>query len=200
MEVPRLGVKSELQPLACTTTTAMPEPSCIWDLHHSSWQCQIPNLLSEARNQTCILMDTSQIYFCNPTIFNQKNKLISKSKWIGQQYSKTYKLSLNSGFLLCPSSAAWSLKLGDGERKNRITSFTLLTVLRPIGNWIWPFQGKGIGRGCKGRSMVAKGRYAYDCQWSSLCLMDDYSWLFLQQDNLLGFLKIFHWEAPTVIL
>ena len=29
MEVPRLGVKSELKPPAYTTTTAMPDPSCV---------------------------------------------------------------------------------------------------------------------------------------------------------------------------
>ena len=34
------------------------------DLHHSSQQHQILNPLSEARNQTCILMDTSQVCYC----------------------------------------------------------------------------------------------------------------------------------------
>ena len=38
MEVPRLGVTSELQLPAYTTTTAMQDPSCVCDLHHSSWQ------------------------------------------------------------------------------------------------------------------------------------------------------------------
>ena len=37
MEVPRLGIESELQPLAYTTATATPDPSRVWDLHHSSW-------------------------------------------------------------------------------------------------------------------------------------------------------------------
>ena len=37
MEVPRLGVESELQLLVYTTFTAMQDPSCIFDLHHSSW-------------------------------------------------------------------------------------------------------------------------------------------------------------------
>ena len=36
MEVPRLGVKSELQLPAYATATAMPDPSCLYDLHHSS--------------------------------------------------------------------------------------------------------------------------------------------------------------------
>ena len=63
MEVPRLGVKSDLQLLAQATATAMTDLSCICDLHHSSQQCQILNPLSEARDWTCILMDTSQICF-----------------------------------------------------------------------------------------------------------------------------------------
>ena len=36
------------------------DPSHICNLHHSSWQCWILNLLSKARDQTQILMDTSQ--------------------------------------------------------------------------------------------------------------------------------------------
>ena len=35
------------------TATAMPDPSCVCDLHHRSWQHQIFNLLSKARDQTC---------------------------------------------------------------------------------------------------------------------------------------------------
>ena len=57
MEVPKLVVEWELQPPAYTTTT--PNPSHVCDLHHSSWQCWFLNPLSEARDQTCILMDTS---------------------------------------------------------------------------------------------------------------------------------------------
>ena len=33
------------------------------NLHHSSWQCWILNLLSEARDRTCNLMVPSQIHF-----------------------------------------------------------------------------------------------------------------------------------------
>ena len=36
---------------------AMWDLSCICDLHHSLWQCRILNPLSDARDQTCILMD-----------------------------------------------------------------------------------------------------------------------------------------------
>ena len=48
MEVPRLGVQSELQLLACTTATATQDLSHICDLHHSSRQHGILNPLSRA--------------------------------------------------------------------------------------------------------------------------------------------------------
>ena len=58
MEIPRLGVKAELQLPAYTTATATQDPNHIWHLHYSSWQHWIPDPLSEAQDQTCILMDT----------------------------------------------------------------------------------------------------------------------------------------------
>ena len=61
MEVPRLGVKSELYLQAYTTATATLDPSHICKLHHSLWQRQILNPLSEASDGTCILMDTSWV-------------------------------------------------------------------------------------------------------------------------------------------
>ena len=63
MEVPRLGVESELQLLAYTTAIATWALSLIWDPHHSPWQWWIPNPLSEARDRTCTLMYASQICF-----------------------------------------------------------------------------------------------------------------------------------------
>ena len=50
MEVPRLGVASELQPPAYATVTAMPDPSHICDLYHSSRQRRILNPLREAKD------------------------------------------------------------------------------------------------------------------------------------------------------
>ena len=58
MEVPGLGVELELQVPAYPTATATPDPSCPFDLHHSLWQRQILNPLSDARDRTHILMDT----------------------------------------------------------------------------------------------------------------------------------------------
>ena len=60
VEVPRLGVQSELRPLANATATARQDPSHLCDLHHSSWQSRILNSLSEARDQTHILMIPSR--------------------------------------------------------------------------------------------------------------------------------------------
>ena len=57
MEVPRLGVELELQLLAYATATATMDPSPTCDLCRDLQQCQIFNPLSEARDQTHILMD-----------------------------------------------------------------------------------------------------------------------------------------------
>ena len=67
MEVPRLGVESELQLLAYTTATTQ-DPSCVCSLHHSSQQHQILNPLSESKDRTHNLMVPSQIRFpCTTT-------------------------------------------------------------------------------------------------------------------------------------
>ena len=50
MEVPRLGVKLELQLPAYSMATAMPDLSLICDLHHSLQQCVILNSLSRGSN------------------------------------------------------------------------------------------------------------------------------------------------------
>ena len=63
IEISRLGVESELQLQAYTTATATQDMSCVCDLHHSSRQRWILNLLSEARDWTRIFMFTGQIHF-----------------------------------------------------------------------------------------------------------------------------------------
>ena len=45
------GLIRELKPWAYTTATATQDPSCIWDLRHSSWQHRILNSLGEAGDQ-----------------------------------------------------------------------------------------------------------------------------------------------------
>ena len=71
MEVPGLGIKLELelQLSAHATAITMPDLSQVCNLHHSSWQCLIPNPnLSWARDQTHMLMDTSQDHYCCATM------------------------------------------------------------------------------------------------------------------------------------
>ena len=50
VEVPRLGVQSELQQPAYPRATATRDPSRVCDLPYSSRQCRILNPLSKARN------------------------------------------------------------------------------------------------------------------------------------------------------
>ena len=57
------------------------DPSRVCDLHHSSQPCRIPDLLSEARDRTCILMDASQICFHWATTGMPKNIFLNKQTW-----------------------------------------------------------------------------------------------------------------------
>ena len=50
LEVPRLGIESELQPVAYAIVTAIQALNCLCDLHHNTQQCWILNPLSEARD------------------------------------------------------------------------------------------------------------------------------------------------------
>ena len=59
MEVPRLGVESELQLLAYATAMATLDLSQIYVLHHSLRQRWILNPLSEARDRTCMVTETT---------------------------------------------------------------------------------------------------------------------------------------------
>ena len=71
MEVPRLGVESELQLQAYAIATAMPDPSRIYDLCHSLQQHRILNPLSEARDQIPLLTETTRLYqILNPLSHN----------------------------------------------------------------------------------------------------------------------------------
>ena len=77
MEVPRLGVKLELQLLAYVTATAT------WVLsHHSSQQCWIPGLAQWVRwDWTFILMDTSHIHFHYATMGTPSGQHFKFNRW-----------------------------------------------------------------------------------------------------------------------
>ena len=87
MEFPRLGVVSELQPLAYATATAttIPDPSHICDLNDSSWQRQILNPLSEARDRTHNLVVPSWICFHCATMGTPKSELFVLQNVISHQ-------------------------------------------------------------------------------------------------------------------
>ena len=64
MKVPRLGVKLELQLLACAQAIATPDPSYVSVTYTTTWQqLQILNPLSGARDWILIFKDTSWACF-----------------------------------------------------------------------------------------------------------------------------------------
>ena len=74
-------------------------------LHHSSWQCRIPDPLGEAEDQTLTLMNTSQIDFCCATtgtlvftflkvFFKEKMKIKQKRIWKRDHMTHTIKYYL----------------------------------------------------------------------------------------------------------
>ena len=80
MEVPRLGVESELQLLVYATATATLDLSRVCDLHHSSWKRHTLNPLSEARDWTQVLIDPSWVHYhwtttVTPTFFLYQTRM-----------------------------------------------------------------------------------------------------------------------------
>ena len=82
MKIPKLKVKLELQLWTYTTAIATRDLSHVSDLHHSSWQCPILNPLNEARDWTCILMNTSWVH--NPPRYNRNSPHLPLFKGHGQ--------------------------------------------------------------------------------------------------------------------
>ena len=79
MEIPRLGVELELQLLAYTTATATSDPSRVCNLHHRSRQHQIRD---QARDRTCLLMDTSRIRFRCATMGTPFHLIVLEYSWL----------------------------------------------------------------------------------------------------------------------
>ena len=93
MDIPRLGVESELHLPAYTTATATQDASCLCKLHHSSWQHQMLDPLCKVRDQTCIFMDSSWIHFCcttvgTPLIFWYFRKCSGRNALSSSQYNE----------------------------------------------------------------------------------------------------------------
>ena len=108
MEVPRLGVQSEVQLPVYTTATATSDPSCIWNLHHSSRQHQILNPLSEARDQTHNFMVPSWIRFHHATKGTPHHSILC-STFCEISSSLSPSPSVNFSFLLSLLISRYSL-------------------------------------------------------------------------------------------
>ena len=108
MELPRLGVESELQPPAYITATATWNLSHVCNLHHSSWQRQILNTLSEARDWTLIVMNTSQVcYHCarTGTLENLFKRIICRSSHRGSAETNLTSIHERTGSM--PGLSQW---------------------------------------------------------------------------------------------
>ena len=98
MEVPRLGVKSELKLLAYANHS-----HCTWGSEPHLWPTPqlmaTPHLnsLSEARDQTCVLMVTNQIHFCWAMMRTPKMTFsvhLPTNTWVAVGFPKSLQLSL----------------------------------------------------------------------------------------------------------
>ena len=74
INVPSLGAESELYLPAYATTRAMQDSSHIFNLYHRQWW--IPDPLSEASDQTHIIMVPSHICFCCTTMGTPDSSII----------------------------------------------------------------------------------------------------------------------------
>ena len=123
MEVPRLGVESELQLQVYTTATAMQDLSCICDLPYSSQQHRILNPLREARDWIHIPMDTSWVL--NPLNHNGNSVRIPTM-------GMSFNLQSIFKFLNCLKSVFYSYLLGfsffDIQVTIKIQAFHLVII------------------------------------------------------------------------
>ena len=106
MEVLRLGVQSKPQLLA--TATATPGSSHILSLHHSSWQPQLLNPLSEARDWTHILLNTSWVSLAQCYNRNSTN-LSSTTLPLLPSSPATLSQVFFEHSILCSGSSLWTM-------------------------------------------------------------------------------------------
>ena len=87
------------------------DPSLTYDLHYSLQQWQLLNPLSEARDQTCILMNTSR--FCNLLSHNGN----SQQSFISHVWCENF---LNYHYQICTEHFLWTSRflLGNVRKGN----------------------------------------------------------------------------------
>ena len=132
-EIPRRGVQSKLMLPAYTRATATRDLSHICDLHHSAQQCRILNPLSEARDQTSVLMGAGWV---RSPLSHDGNSYLC--------YSKTPSLGLIGE--LVERVASPLLRPPDSEAAAKSACFTCTLQLEK--SWkasLNRSQGKGLG-------------------------------------------------------
>ena len=109
MEVPRLGSN-----WSCSCwPTPQPQQWGVWtasvNLHHSSWQCQILNLLSEGRDRIHILMDTSQVRYRRATMGTPNVYIFKNLGWLTlcANLKEPRDAQIKHYFLLCLWRCFW---------------------------------------------------------------------------------------------
>ena len=110
MQVPGLGVESELQLWAYTTVKEMTDLSHTCNLYHSSLQPWILNLLRKARDQTCIPTATSWVF----SLLSHNGNChvgVLKSAMVGVMYPLDVSTCWNS-MLFSPGSCLSTQLLG----------------------------------------------------------------------------------------
>ena len=93
-----------IQATSETYATAMQDPSHIWDLRHSSEPHLILNPLNEARDGTCILIDTSWVFNLLRHNGNYQGPVLWKT--LGRQLMKAYNMA-KDGFRILPHDLSW---------------------------------------------------------------------------------------------
>ena len=108
MEVPRLGINCSCSCQPYTTATATRDPSHVCDLRHSSWQCQILDPLSKARDWTCNLKGPSRIRFRCATMGTPRSLfLFVVVVYFFPLYSMGTKLHMHVYILFPPIVVLW---------------------------------------------------------------------------------------------
>ena len=136
------------------TATATPDPSRICDLHHSSQQCWILNPWSKARDQTCILMDTSRVGYHWATMGS-----FCPLSW------KCYSFPLLVGECAMVSlhHTVFLLSTGDGH----LASFLFMTLLSTAAVSL---PGHTVCWVCAYISVASLPRCGISGPWGNLCL------------------------------
>ena len=160
MEVPRLGVESELQLLVYTTATATQNRSHICKLHHSSWQPWILNPLSEAREQTHNLMVPGRICFHCATMGTPGSARFGNARpphWWQMCHIllQAHRLGAHSNPRLCARGTREPV--GRGEDAGKATYWPALCRTHPNSGQVAPpltAQGKCLVGVCSTRLVV----------------------------------------------